>query len=355
MKKGTLYGGLDTGSTICELAVVNDEGEEVLKVGFSTSERNLIRAVEEAQAGGGDLIVALEEGEMAQWIAGVLRPRVKRLVVCDPKRNYWISRSAQKNDKVDAWKLARLLRGGNLKEVYHPLEGHRAEFKRCVQHYHDLTAAQAALQCQIRSKFRSRGVLLRGQDPFSERGREKALEQLEDEISRQILLQEYGLLEKSKQAQQQAKRLMLSVGRSFPEVQYLQTHPGIGPVWACTFSAYVQTPARFKNKSMLWTFCRLGITNRKSDGQPLQRRRLDRNGVGVLKRLSFQAFGACMKGDNDIRAFFLESVRRTQNRTRARLNTQRKILANLYGMWKRQEPYRPLERGTLKTVKRTRA
>jgi transposase len=355
MKRKTLYAGLDTGSTVCELSVVDQEGEEVFKVGFSTSERNLIQAVEDAQAGGGELTVALEEGEMAQWIAGVLRPRVHRVVVCDPRQNYWIARSPRKNDKMDARKLARLLRGGYVKEIYHPQQEDRVQFRQCVKHYHDLTAAQAALQCQIRSKFRSRGVFLRGKQPFSEQGKEKALALLEDASSRQILLQQYALLEGTRKAQEQARRLMLSVGRSFPEVKWFQTHPGIGPVWACTFSAHVQTPARFKNKSKLWSYCRLSITDRKSNGEALGRKRLDRNGVGVLKCLSFQAFAACMRGDNDIRTFFLESLRRTGDRTHARLNTQRKILANLYGMWKNQESYRPMQKGKRKIARRNRA
>jgi len=47
-----------------------------------------------------------------------------------------------------------------------------------------------------------------------------------------------------------------------------------------------------------------------------------------------------MKGENDIRNFFQESLLRTKNRTHARLNTQRMIISNLYGMWKRGEPYR---------------
>jgi hypothetical protein len=61
----------------------------------------------------------------------------------------------------------------------------------------------------------------------------------------------------------------------------------------------------------------------------------------MLKRLSFQAFCTTMKGENEFRTHYLESLDRTKERTHARLSTQRKILAVLYGMWKRNEPYRP--------------
>lgn len=356
MKPRVFYAGLDVGSTLCDLVVINKDSEVVYSVTLETGERNLIRAVDEARLQvRGDLVLALEEGEMAQWIADLLRSRVTRVVVCDPKRNFWIARSSRKNDEIDALKLAKLLKGGYLKEIYHTQDADRAEFKRCVQHYHELTSGQAALQCQIKAKFRSRGVLVRGQRPFSEGGREKLLSLLPHKTGRQILLQEYRLLEMTQKAQDQAKRLMVSVGRCFSEVALLQTHPGIGPVWAATFSAYVQTPARFKNKRKLWSYCRLGITDRRSNGEPLHRKSLNRNGVGILKRLSFQAFGCCMKGDNDVREFYLESLRRTQNKTHARLNTQRKILSNLYGMWKRGESYRSLKKGEDNQIERNRA
>ena len=350
------YAGLDVGSTVCDLAVINEESEVGYAVTFQTSQRSMIRAVDEARLKlPGDLVLTLEEGEMAQWAADSLRGRVTRLVVCDPKQNFWIAKSSRKNDRIDALKLAKLLKGGYVHEIYHTQEADRTEFKRCVQHYHDLTSSQAALQCQIKAKFRSRGIVVKGQRPFSEGGREKLLSLLPDKTGRQILKQEYDLLEMTQKAQDQAKRLMVSVGRSFSEIALLQTHPGIGPVWACTFSAFVQTPARFKNRSKLWSYCRLGITDRRSNGEPLHRKSLNRNGVGILKRLSFQAFGCCMKGENDVRDFYRESLRRTQNQTHARLNTQRKILANLFGMWKRGESYRSIKKGDDNQVRQNRA
>jgi hypothetical protein len=50
---------------------------------------------------------------------------------------------------------------------------------------------------------------------------------------------------------------------------------------------------------------------------------------------------SALKGDNEVRRFYLSSLKRTYNRVHARLNTQRKIIAVMYGMWKRGEAYRP--------------
>lgn len=353
------YSGLDVGSSVCELVVLNDRGETVYAKQFPTSERNLILHAKEARKFiRGELHLALEEGEMAQWIAGVLRPEVTRLVVCDPKRNAWIARDSLKADRVDAQKLAQLMRGGFLKEIYHPADQDRVEFKRVVQHYHSLTVGQAALKTRIKSRFRAHGVILKGRlaEVFTLDGREQCLALLPGDHGRQMIRQLYVLLDASIEAQKQAKRLMISMGRQFPEVARFMGVCGIGPVWACTFSAYVQTPHRFKNKRKLWRFSGLGITDRQSNGEPLGRRRLDPSGVTMLKQLSYQAFCSSMGGkENDFKAHFKSSLGRTNDRTHARLSTQRKILAVLWAMWKNDEEYRPLEKGNEEALNVVRA
>lgn len=338
----TFYAGLDLGSSVCDLVVIDEAEQRVSASGFSTGERELIRQVREARRKlKGDFLLAVEEGEMSQWIADLLRPEVTRLIVCDPKRNAWIARDPSKSDRVDAHKLALLLKGGFLREIYHPVNQDRVEFKRVVQHYHDLSAAQASLKCRIKSLFRACGVLVTGEALFTADGRQKEIALLPGDTARRRVEQLYDVLDATQGAREKARRLMVSLGRAYPEVARFQQVPGIGPVWACTFSAYIQTPHRFQNKRKLWRFCRLGITDQKSNGESLHRRRLDSNGVGVLKALSFQVFCAAQRGQNEFSTFFLESLRRTQDKTHARLNTQRKILAVLYGMWKRDESYRP--------------
>ena len=125
----------------------------------------------------------------------------------------------------------------------------------------------------------------------------------------------------------------------------------MGPVWACTFVAYIQTPFRFRNKRKLWKFCGLAVTERSSNGELLGYKRLDRDGVRMLKTLSFRVFTTCMAADTDMRRFCRASLERTGDKTHARLNTQRKIMAVLLAMWKTGEPYR--SEGGIEKAKRT--
>lgn len=70
----------------------------------------------------GTVHVALEEGAQATWLYDLIEPLVAEVVVCDPRRNKLIH-TGNKGDRVDARKLARLLRLGELHAVYHGERG----------------------------------------------------------------------------------------------------------------------------------------------------------------------------------------------------------------------------------------
>ncbi len=105
---------------------------------------------------------------------------------------------------------------------------------------------------------------------------------------------------------------------------------------AARFVGYIQEPGRFRNKRKLWRYCRLGITDRSSDGTPLGRKRLDPNGNGRLKELSRTVFLGAMRSreDNRFKRAHQATLEGTHDKTHARLSTQRKILATLWAMWK---------------------
>lgn len=136
---------------------------------------------------------------------------------------------------------------------------------------------------------------------------------------------------------------MLQLGQRYLEIRQFMKVPGLGPVGAHVFDAYIQTLHRFATKQQLWHYCKLGIRDRTSDGKPLGYKRLARSGNGELKAVSYRALLTAMrrKRPNEVSRFFARSLERTQNRTHARLNTQRKVLAVLWSIWKNQQAYRP--------------
>jgi transposase len=67
---------------------------------------------------------ALEEGTCSAWLYDLLHPHVDKLVVCNPRKNALL-KDGNKSDRIDARKLAELLRGNQLKPVYHGETGVR--------------------------------------------------------------------------------------------------------------------------------------------------------------------------------------------------------------------------------------
>ena len=90
-----------------------------------------------------------------------------------------------------------------------------------------------------------------------------------------MLAQSFAVLTSMLAALKEAKTAMRDFADHFPEVELLQTAPGVGIITACRFVAYLQTPRRFSNKRKLWRYCRLGITRRESNGKRLAHPRLD--------------------------------------------------------------------------------
>ena len=55
----------------------------------------------------GTLALTFEEGALAAWLHDLLKPHVKRLVVCDPRKNA-VMRDGNQNDRMDARNLGAI-------------------------------------------------------------------------------------------------------------------------------------------------------------------------------------------------------------------------------------------------------
>ena len=116
------YIGLDVHKESISIAVLNAAGKIVMECVIETKAITILQFL-----GGlrGDLHVTFEEGTSAAWLYDLIQPHVTEIVVCDPRRNALLN-AGSKSDRIDARKLAELLRGNQLKPVYHGEHGVRA-------------------------------------------------------------------------------------------------------------------------------------------------------------------------------------------------------------------------------------
>ena len=132
MKRG-YYIGLDTHSAFTELAVMTEAGKIVKRDRCATT---IAEICERLRTVPRPRFATLEEGPLAGWLYRNLREDVDELIVCEPRRNRLIAEDGDKDDPVDAAKLADLLRGGYVKAVHQADTLERAVFKQHVAVYH---------------------------------------------------------------------------------------------------------------------------------------------------------------------------------------------------------------------------
>src|ERR1700692_2665920 len=115
------YIGMDVHQATISAAVMDDQGKLIMECILETKAATILEFIEGLR---GTLSLSFEEGTSAAWLHDLLKPHVSHLVVCDPRRNALL-KDGNKSDRIDARKLAELLRGNQLHAVYHGEHGGR--------------------------------------------------------------------------------------------------------------------------------------------------------------------------------------------------------------------------------------
>src|SRR6202049_2013367 len=115
------YIGLDVHQATIVVAVMDSAGKLVMESLLETKAGTILQFFAGLR---GTLWVTFEEGTWSAWLYDLLNPRVDKLVVCNPRKNALL-KDGNKSDSIDARKLPELLRGNQLKPVYHGETGVR--------------------------------------------------------------------------------------------------------------------------------------------------------------------------------------------------------------------------------------
>lgn len=335
-----VYIAIDLHSKNSCVGYMNDTGKYINQQTLPTTARHLTGAVARVPACHKSLTI--EQGNMAFWAANTLAPLVDELIVCDPRENALISRSTCKNDSLDTYRLCKLLRLGELKSVWCPEQlGQRRLFFHQIKEYRRLRKMLTTNKRQLISTLRHWGYNL-SLSPGDYRNFSEVVAGIDPEGLRREVRAKFELIAIIARQKNRQRERYERHGSAYWEIAEFQKMPGVGPVGAHTFSAYVQSPHRFSNRGELISFCKLGVRSSRSDGRRLRSERLSKAGYGCLKEVSHRAWKAARTGDNEVNRFYQDSLKRCDgNEVHARLNTQRKILKTLWSLWKNKQTYQP--------------
>jgi len=331
--------GIDVHCQFCEVAVVNAGGELVQRDRCATTIAALLRVVEAVRR---PRAVVIEEGPLAGWLWRGLHDAVERMVVSEPRRNRLIAQDGDKDDDLDAEKLARLLRGGYIKEVHQVASLERAVFKQHVALYHFRVRQRVRESLRLTSLFRQHGVMIREKAYGARADRPALLARLPAAAALREAVQECWRAYDELVDQEEAWRTRLVHWAQREDVvRRFEALPGIGWVRAATLYAYLDTPWRFRSKAALWKYLGIGLERDHSGNGPA------RVGVPLLTHRLLKgtilgaAQSAVAQGTNPFADLHRRWIEHGLSSRLARRNVARALSATLWGLWKNGSAYRP--------------
>jgi transposase len=331
--------GVDVHCKFLEVAAVNAAGKMIYRGRCATTIPALVEELEKVPR---PRHVVIEEGPLADWLWRNLRPRVDEMVICEPRRNRLIAQEGDKDDPLDAEKLAQLYRGGYVKAVHHGDSLKRAIFKQHVGLYHDAVKQRVRAALRIGALLRRHGVFVREKAFADPADRPALLERLPKSrtlaADLRLLWKGYDVLAA---LEERMRRRLVKLAKKVEVVHRFEEMPGIGWIRAATLYVWLDTPFRFRTKSALWKYLGIGLERRRSgDGR-------ERLGVPLVvnRPLKSTILGAAKSAvaqeDNPFAHQYGRWIDAGLSAKLARRNVARSLAATLWGLWKNGNAYRP--------------
>jgi transposase len=336
------YIELDVHQATVSAAVLDSTGKLVTECILETKAATILQFIHGLRR---SLHVTFEEGTCAAWLHDLLKPHVTQVLVCDPRKNALL-KAGNKNDRIDARKLADLLRTGLLSPVCHGENGVRP-LKELARSYLAVAQDLTRVMNHLKALYRSWAIPCTGQNVYAPRYRGQWLAKITEAGVRRRAELYYQQLDALQTLRQQVRRDLLVESRKHNAMNLLRQIPSIGPIRAALLIALIQTPHRFRTKRQLWAYSGLALKTYTSgeyrfvEGQlqrskePLAIRGLNANHNHDLKNLFKGAAVSATVLAGPFQEFHAALVARGMKPPMARLTLARKIAAITLLVWKK--------------------
>jgi transposase len=264
------------------------------------------------------------------------------MVVAEPRRNTLICHDGDKDDDIDAEKLAHLFWGGYIKAVHQVDSIEQTVFRQHVSLYHGQVRQRVREGHRIWCLFRRHGVMVRARDFMQAESRPALLERLpahavlrDDIASLLVSFDQLAELEAT------FRRRLVQLAKQEEVVRRFEELPGFGWVRAATLFVYLDTPWRFRSKEALWKYLGIGLERRRSGNGPTYLA-VPKHVSRLLKSTILGAAkSAAAQGQNPFADQYERWREQGLSLQIARRNTARSLSATLWGLWKNGSVYHP--------------
>ncbi len=332
--------GLDLGDRHSRYCILSERGDVIIEDTLPTSRTGLNRLLERMLPSR----VVLEVGTHSPWVSRHLAGLGHEVIVANPRAVALIGRSRQKDDRLDAEKLARL--GRIDPQLLAPIR-HRSEQAQAdlmlIRARGALVEARTRLINAARGLAKSMGERLRCCDseqvgPALAEGLSELVRRAVEPLLRSVESLSVEIAAYERPIEKREKR--------YPEVELLKQVHGVGTLVALSFLLTIEDPSRFQHSREVGPY--LGLQPRHRDsGQSQPQLGISKEGDGDVRRLLVQAAHCILRAgapDSDLRRWGLERMQRGGKgaKKKAVVGVARKLAVLWHRLWVTGEVYQPL-------------
>jgi transposase len=279
--------------------------------------------------------VGIEATGQSRWFERLLAELDFELWIGDPARIRAKQVRKQKNDRMDAAHILKLMLKDDFPRIWVPSPENR-DVRQLVWHRHRMVQMRSRVMNQLQAIAMNEGVR-RKRGLWSQKGRSQ-LESLTlppwTSRRRQELLE---LLDRFDPRIEDLTEAVEQEARRRPEVEQLQTHPGVGSVTALAYVLVLGTPDRFQCGKQVGSYLGL-IPCENSSADHWRLGHISKQGNSLVRYLLVQsALSAARVEDQWHRQYVHLAMHR--NHAVAKIAMARKLAVRLFWMWRRGWDY----------------
>jgi len=325
--------GVDLDKRSSQIAVLTEDGEIVQQrlandaVGLSRSSSQFPPQTP----------IAVEASGTWWWLVDLLEQLGHRPVLSNPKQTKAIAAARLKNDRVDAERLALLLRGDLLPTVWIPPAALR-EARELVRHRIQLVWLRGVIRNRLQAMLARRNLQpTSGKSWLTQRG-QRELKQLPLTETPSRIREDCAALLPTLDAQ--IRRLDVDLVTRWgqdPRVQRLMTIPGIGPFIAIVLVLELGDIHRFANAKRVASYVGLTPRVRGSAGR-VRAGHITKEGNRLLRWVLVLAATQAVRRPGPLRAWF-HAVKKRRGKKVARVALARRLAEIVFHVWKQECDY----------------
>jgi len=255
------------------------------------------------------------------------------VVLSNPYATKVIATSLRKTDRIDAHKLADLLRGGYVAGCYVPDAG-TVDYRQLTRHHSKIMRTRARMKNYIHGITLQAGFKSKAPYPFSP-AHIAELEAMGDyrtgSYLREIKLQNRELAE--------ADAMVRAAVRGSPEAQLLTSIPGVGPYTALVLMAEIGDVSRFADSHKLCAYAGI-VPSVRNSADTVHHGRITKHGSRMMRWVLVEAVhthARCAR-DSSITKFY-RCLAKTRGTSKAAVAAASKMLRVVYWMLKERREF----------------